>query len=120
MVETLEKRAARLRGRRLSAYRQHAAAVRSATEALDAILATIDSQLQQLEKWSTDPIVLVRNTPGPAVVVFHGADAPCGKVNPVMVRQGRFEEMRLGEAVEKGLRACTACASELRPGEATA
>lgn len=114
----VEKRISVLRRRRRVALENYAKAVREATADLDVKLERIDARLGQLEVWAQDPVVLVRNGPGPAVEVYHGAARPCGKVNPVMVEQGRFDEMPLGEAVSNGLRPCSACARQLTDGAA--
>jgi hypothetical protein len=56
------------------------------------------------------PWVLKRTTPGPRVEIYHSADHPCGRA----VNRASFKRIPLGEAVDQGLRPCTACAWDLR------
>lgn len=113
-MDDLKQRITRLQRQRRKALEKHADAVRTATAELDNVLERVDRRLDQLKTWAHDPPVLVRNGPGPAVEVYHSLDDPCGKVNPVMVEAGRFDVMPLGEAVNRGLRPCSACGSQLR------
>lgn len=117
-MATVQQRIGKLKSRRRVALERHADAVRAATEQLDATLARVDAQLQQLESWRNDPVVYVRTGPGPPVEVYHSSGQPCGKVNPVMVEAGRFESIPVGEAVARSLRPCTACAIGIRIGAA--
>lgn len=111
-MRSVETRIKALKVRRSRAYIKHAGAVRDAQQALDSELEDIEVQLRRLEKAAKEPRVLVRNTPGPKVTVFHSAVSPCGKVNPDMVKAGRFDEMPLSDALSRGLEA-HGCAAAL-------
>lgn len=102
---TVEARIKALKLQRQRAYVRHEKAVRAAQERFHAELQEITAKLATLEKAAKEPRVLVRNGPGPEVNVYHSAEKPCGKVNPDMVKVGRYDELPLSEALDRGLKA---------------
>jgi hypothetical protein len=89
--------------------------VRKATKNLDNQLRTIETSRASLIEKKADREVLIRNTPGNPVEIFHSAESPCDRVSFL----ANFDRVFLTEAVGRNLRPCSACARSL-VDEATA
>jgi hypothetical protein len=109
-----EERLKKLAQRELEALRRHHQDVTAAQRILKRKVSAIESERQRLVGHENDPEVLVRTGPGPTVEIYHDAKDYCGRVNPDAIRSGRYERLLLFEALERGLRACSACAYGLR------
>lgn len=107
------ERSRSLAKRELDAHRQYRRAVVAAGRTLTTKLDAIKAELAKLDRYENDPEVLVRNGPGPAVEIFHAAGDYCRRVTAAAVARGRYDRMFLGEALERGLRPCSACAEHL-------
>lgn len=83
-----------------------AAALRSGSKAVRNLDAEIDAHKGRRGQAA----VLVRRTAGPRVEIYHSAQHPCGRA----ANRSSFQQILLGEAVDRGLRPCTACAWTLR------
>ena len=91
------------------AHRHFVEQVRKATNNLDEQLRSIETSRASLVEKKTDREVLVRNTPGNPVEIFHSADSPCDRVSFL----ANFDRVFLTEAVGRNLRPCSACARSL-------
>lgn len=86
-----------------------AATLRSATKDLKGL----DAEIEAHKGRKGQPAVLVRRTAGPTVQIYHSAEDPCGRAT----NRRSFQQILLGEAVDRGLRPCSACAGNLRLSE---
>jgi len=75
---------------------------------LDGEIARLGKRHKGLALMRTDKVVLVRNTQGAEVTVYHSADDPCGRVMGKSRRLSSFDKMLEGE-VRGRLRRCAAC-----------
>ena len=99
----------RLRSQERQAHRHFLDQVRKATASLDSQLQRIDTRTTELGAMKADCEVLVRNTPGNPVEIFHSADSPCDRVS----LYSNFDRVFLSEALRRKLRPCSACARPL-------
>ena len=99
----------RLATQEKQAHRHFLEQVRKATKNLDDQLRSIETSRASLVERKTDREVLVRNTPGNPVEIFHSADSPCDRVSLL----ANFDRVFLTEAVGRNLRPCSACARSL-------
>lgn len=110
-----EERLRNLDNRELEAYRLYNRVLSGAQGGLKTKLKNIKKERDALAGRQADPEVLVRTGPGPVVEIYHSSEAPCGRVHPDAVARGRYERLLLSEARrDRGLRPCSACASEPR------
>jgi hypothetical protein len=69
-------------------------------------VASLNRAIEKHKGRREDPAVLVRQSPGPRVEIYHSAASPCGRAS----NRGSFKKVLLGEALDTGLRPCSACA----------
>jgi hypothetical protein len=101
-LETLES----LLHRKELRLNRMAATLRSGTKAI----ANLNAEIEAHKGRKGQPAVLVRRTAGPRVEIYHSAQHPCGRA----ANRASFQQILLGEAVDRGLRSCSACAWDLR------
>lgn len=99
--------------RELDAFRSSDQEIAATRKKLRRKVDTINAERERLAGREDEPEVLVRTGPGPAVEIFHDAGNYCGRVSPSAVARGRYERVLLFEALDDGLRPCTACAGHL-------
>jgi hypothetical protein len=103
------ERLAALVRRREEAYVQYFRVLDRARLRLDGELDRLGSWYDEVLTMRDDAVVLVRNTPGPAVRIYHFADHPCGRVTSQASSRASFDECLEGEAKARGLGRCTGC-----------
>lgn len=69
-------------------------------------VARLNADIDRHKGRREDPSVLVRQSPGPRVEIYHSASDPCGRAS----NRNSFKKVLLGEALDAGLRACSAYA----------
>ncbi len=108
-----EDRMRALANREETAYRTHHAAISAAQKALERKLRRIEALRKELARRTDEAEVLVRNSPGPRVEIFHSATEYCGRVNAAAVKRDKYDRLFISEALERDLRPCSACATHL-------
>jgi hypothetical protein len=80
---------------------------------LNGKLRRIETAREALAGREDEDEVLVRNTPGPIVEIFHAATDYCGRVSAEAIRRGKYDRLFISEALDRELRPCSACATHL-------
>lgn len=108
-----DERMRALAAKEQTAYRTHHSAISAAQKALNGKLRRIEAAREALAGRDDEDEVLVRNTPGPTVEIFHAATDYCGRVSAQAIRRGKYDRLFISEALDRDLRPCSACASHL-------
>lgn len=112
-IGVYEDRMGEFAAREQSAYQVHYKAISDAQKKLGRKLKGIETEREAIAGRTDEAEVLVRNSPGPTVEIFHAATGHCRRVNASAIRRGRYDRLFLSEALERDLRPCSACATHL-------